>query len=708
MNNYTLYISIILFILGFIYTFIKFKDDIGIFFMYFIILILSLITYIAFITIKNYKITDKILYDYSVSESNIKIVLYFFLFITYITLVIIPIKKISNKTILLKVSPPGDKGVRGNRGKTGDYGTCEKCQGGDLCYKKILYNITLTYNWWRKLRKLKPYSNDYIIKNEYLKSKIKNHCKSNEFSKIIEKYGAHTNTNSDSDNTCPNKLSTCGAYDYMFKMWTIWILIILSYDKGAFFLESELLTENDFVNLITPNDTKKTWAEMFDGDPDKISIKNNFKINKYELTSTGLEKSFFDKLYTTRASDTGSPFDEIKNYHAWYWGSDKNSKPKVNIIRNSNNADENLIKLKNACIQDNETKIQIKFKKTNNYYKVFSTDNSGSEKDGNIFKPFKQYGSNKVTFMRPYEYIDNDEHPKFRHYKPIGDVVFNSNELKEFMFESNKCMPDDIKYSDKNIKRLIESSKSTILVSGDVKHPTGYDLIFTTINRNGINKNITAFSVWKPIIDDNYTPLGYIVDTTPYIDIDDIPEPSTDIMVCVPKGAIKSKPTKPVNDKSTSSIYNKQYQTMLVKLGYDYDEDTTFNNDMRNWYKTSNDPNRIWTNNNKKIDGDTSNVLNNKANITIYKHPTLHTFSNIINMLDFNKKADIICRDLNSDIIDNSKNIKNECTQHNDSKDNCESNIKCEYDNDNNNNTCNYKKREYDDILKYSIMKIYK
>ena len=668
MNNYTLYISIILFIVGFIYTFIKFKDDIGIFFMYFIILILSLLTYIAFITIKNYKISETVIYDYSVSESNVKIVLYFFLFITYITLVIIPIKKISNKTLLLKVGPTGDKGVRGNRGKTGDYGTCEKCQGGDLCYKKLLYNITLTYNWWRKLRKLKQYSNDYIIKNEYLKSKIKNHCKSNEFSKIIEKYGAHTNQNSDSDKKCPNSLSICGAYDYMFKMWTIWILIILSYDKGAFFLESELLTENDFVNLITPNDTKKTWSGMFESTDlktDEISIKNIFNNNKFELTPTGLKKSFFNKQYTKRASDDadpGSPFDEIKNYHAWYWGSDKNSKPKVNIIRNSNNADENLIKLENAC--PNVFENGIKFKKTNNYYKVFATDNSGSEKDGNIIKPFKQYGSNKITFMRPYEYIDNDEHPKFRHYKPIGDVVFNSNELKEFMFESNKCMPDDIKYSDKNIKRLIERSKSTILVSGDVKHPIDYELIFTTINRQGINKNITAFSVWKPNPPENYKALGYIVDTTPYKNIDkiaDIPEPSTDIMVCVPK---EISPTEQDIGK------------------------------------------RIWTNNNKKIDGESSiSDLNETTNITIYKHPTLHTFSKNSGMIDFDEAASIICKDLNSsDIIDNNENIKDECSQHNDSKNNCEENSKCQYTSP----ICIYKKREYDDILKYSIMKIYK
>ena len=585
MNNYTIYISIILFIVGFIYTFIKFKNDIGIFFMYFIILILSLLTYVAFITIKNYKITDNILYDYSVSESNVKILLYFILFITYITLVIIPLKKIQNKIILLKVGPPGDKGVRGNRGKTGDYGTCEKCQGGDLCYKKILYNVTLTYNWWRKLQKLKPYSNDYIIKNEYLKSKIKNHCKSNEFSKIIEKYGAHTNSDSDIDNKCPKNISKggCGAYDYMFKMWTIWILIILSYDKGAFFLESELLTENDFVNLITSYDTNRQWNKMFDVESDKISIKNKFNNNKFVLTPTGLDKSFFKKNESQRASgDPGSPFDEIKNYHAWYWGSDKNSKPKVNII-NPNNKDDNDTKLNNACIQKTKTQPQIKFKKTNNYYKVFATDNSGSEKDGNIFKPFKQYGSKKVTFMRPYEYIDNDEHPKFRHYKPIGDVVFNSNELKEFMFESDTCMPDDIKYSDKNIKRLIESSKSTILVSGNVKHPTGYELIFTTINREGINKNITAFSVWKPIPPDGYEALGYIVDTTPYknidnIDnIDNIPKPSTDIMVCVPDE--------------------------ITPLSTDIDK-------------------HIWTNNNKQIDGESSiNDLNKSVNITIYKLP---------------------------------------------------------------------------------------
>ena len=74
-------------------------------------------------------------------------------------------------------------------------------------------------------------------------------------------------------------------------------------------------------------------------------------------------------------------------------------------------------------------------------------------------------------------------------------------------------------------------------------------------------------------------------------------------------------------------------------------------------------------------------------------------------MIDFDEAASIICKDLNSsDIIDNNENIKDECSQHNDSKNNCEENSKCQYTSP----KCIYKKREYDDILKYSIMKIYK
>ena len=40
----------------------------------------------------------------------------------------------------------------------------------------------------------------------------------------------------------------------MFKLWSIWILIILKYKNGIFFLESDSLTDVDFDGLIEKED----------------------------------------------------------------------------------------------------------------------------------------------------------------------------------------------------------------------------------------------------------------------------------------------------------------------------------------------------------------------------------------------------------------------------------------------------------------------
>ena len=141
--------------------------------------------------------------------------------------------------------------------------------------------------------------------------------------------------------------------------------------------------------------------------------------------------------------------------------------------------------------------------------------------------------------MRAHEYVDNEEHPKFRTYKSIGDVVFESDKIKKYPFESGQCKPNNIKYSDKNIDRIVPEDISSILVSGDVKHPKSYERVYDllTARRDGINKHIVSCTVWKPIPpNDKYVALGYIIDTTPYNDgaSDKERMPSTDLMVCVP------------------------------------------------------------------------------------------------------------------------------------------------------------------------------
>ena len=198
-------------------------------------------------------------------------------------------------------------------------------------------------------------------------------------------------------------------------------------------LESEQLDEQDFVNMINKKDknNKFQWNDMF--------IDSNIKITK-NLVNTNFEYSHnetINELFFTEKgvpNNNESPFDEIKRYSAWYWGND-NSKPIIDIISNINEEDN--ASLYKTCYNEKLNELpKIKIKKTNNFYKLFSTDNADQILNVELgtYKPFQQLGSSKITFMRSHEYVDNDEQPKFRTYKPIGDVVFESYKINIRLF----------------------------------------------------------------------------------------------------------------------------------------------------------------------------------------------------------------------------------------------------------------------------------
>jgi len=643
--NKLIYLVIIIGIIVSLYYTTQYTNDIYKLFNIVIVIILTSIFIIALLIIKIKKIPIEILEQFNISELGFKALLFFLLFTTYITIIQIPIKNLSNKSISIKTPTPGDKGIRGSRGLQGKNGICTKCSDNDMCYKKILYNITLTYNWWRKLKGLPLYSDSYIIKNEFIKSRVKSHCNSPEFSKIYTKYGANTSDN-------------MGSYDYMFKIWSIWILIILKYDRGSFFLESEKLGEQDFVNMITENDkldgsNTLNWNDMF---IDKIN--NNVKITK-KLVDSNFQYSDNDTLNKNFFSHKGvpnyneSPFDEIKNYSSWYWGND-NSKPIIDIINNIDQEDNAL--LYKTCYNEKLDELpKIKIKTTNNFYKLFSTDNVAQVKNKELgtYIPFQKLGRTKITFMRAHQYIDNNEHPKFRTYKPIGDIVFESDKLKKYPFESGECKPDSIKYSGLNIDRLVPKDISSILVSGDVKHPIGYKQVYKLLPKikSGLNKNIDNCTVWEPIPPEGYKAMGYIIDTTPYNTNPIIP--STDIIVCLPKELV--------------------IKTEKLK--------------------------KMWRSNNKL-----NTIKCIKTNNTKYPLNTFIMNNRFANKLKSNLKG-YLCEpfDPKNTNHQTSTTIYNECSKFNDTKQLCKANLKCEWKDPN----CEYKKRSNDDIKKYSIMRIY-
>ena len=110
------------------------------------IFILTLILIIGLININVLKETFG-------NKKGVTIILVSVILMSYFTLVIFPVNSLLNKQILSKKLLQGDKGPRGDRGKSGEPALCKTC-GDDLCLKKILFNITNTYNYWRSLNGL--------------------------------------------------------------------------------------------------------------------------------------------------------------------------------------------------------------------------------------------------------------------------------------------------------------------------------------------------------------------------------------------------------------------------------------------------------------------------------------------------------------------------------------------------------------------------
>ena len=101
MNN-IIYIVITLILLGSLYAMSKAKLDIGKIFIYISILIITIVSFIISNMIYNYQIHSNDLHNFGISDTSLKVILYFIIAITYVTILIIPLRKLSNKSIQIK------------------------------------------------------------------------------------------------------------------------------------------------------------------------------------------------------------------------------------------------------------------------------------------------------------------------------------------------------------------------------------------------------------------------------------------------------------------------------------------------------------------------------------------------------------------------------------------------------------------------------
>lgn len=450
------------------------------------------------------------------------------------TIVIIAIASFSAYVYNLtrnKQPPVGDKGDIGLRGNSGKPGSCQGGCDNKLCYRKIMQTITETYNIWKKAKGLPVLTHGQQISNIFLKKKASQMCNSKNYKKLLSTDGA-------------------GKIDkYVNSIWKKWIFIILKYKKGSDFLDSENLTDNDFDNMITSED--KEYA------------------NIHNMLKDG-----------TPSRGTESPFDIIKKYDMWYWGNNPLSRPIV-----VNDCDPYKKKESSETVEPEPV---LKMLETNDYHNPLWTNKNARQRTYNKgivemvcqwyrqciqwnvhdwvrggrrclraankcnpipkckWKPqmeLKDKGIGRISVYRPKSYIDNNENIKYKEYHPMGDIVLSGDYKDHRKSSHTKCLPKKPKGSnscDKHNYVTGDPHQKTVLVTGDVKPPTGYKQMYGSKRERGINSKSVGYSFWRPIPPKGYRCLGDIIDTSYHNK-----EPSVDLIRCVP-----SKCTRKVNNSS--------------------------------------------------------------------------------------------------------------------------------------------------------------
>ena len=197
-----------------------------------------------------------------------------------------------------------------------------------------------------------------------------------------------------------------------------------------------------------------------------------------------------------------NPFDELKKYDVFYWGMGRQYRPQL-IDKCYNSYD-------GSSIDESDPGSIIKVSATNLYEEMLGNDNgSGS--------------SNQVSFWRAQQFTY-----KGIVYYPVGDVVIGPTRANENNKQTRKVGNITIPHQTNGPNR------ETIIVSGDVRGPIDYELIWS--NNSNSKKPLW---LWRPIAHRDYISLGDIVTfkQTPPLTGDNAP------IRCVPKSiTIRKQP----------------------------------------------------------------------------------------------------------------------------------------------------------------------
>ena len=221
-----------------------------------------------------------------------------------------------------------------------------------------------------------------------------------------------------------------------------------------------------------------------------------------------------------------NPFDELKKYDVFYWGMGKQYRPEV-IEKCYSSQDGN---------HPDDGDHYVLRTSTTNYYDLLGND----EGSGSYYS---------VSFWRAKQFTY-----KGNVFYPVGDVLMGPDRANDSIAGSKVVGQFEI-------PGLISCpERQTIIVSGDVKGPVDYILIWSNYNKNN-NDNNNVFWIWRPIPPPEFMALGDVVtfDNTKPETGDNAP------IRCVP--LYITKQMNPNGNMFWSSI-GSIHPTNLLLLGY--------------------------------------------------------------------------------------------------------------------------------------------
>lgn len=220
----------------------------------------------------------------------------------------------------------------------------------------------------------------------------------------------------------------------------------------------QLAPVNGPQNLI--NYVKNIWLIWLD------LLYNSGGIKYFETVGA---ESEFDWL-------ASNPFDELKKYDVFYWGMGKQYRPEVS---------EKCYSSRDGNTPDTGPDFVLRTS-TTNYYDLLGTDEGSGAYYSVSFWRAKQFTYQGNVF---YPVGDVSIGPKRDH-----DSIASNKAVGQFQIPGLTPCPE----------------RQTIIVSGDVKGPVDYILIWSNYNNN-INNNNNVFWIWRPIPPAEFMALGDVV-----------------------------------------------------------------------------------------------------------------------------------------------------------------------------------------------------